>query len=357
MLYYIYVLSGPLKGIITPLLPNQYSLILHSKEHIENKIENEKLTLYIPCNKKEHEKIITIMLDEHNTKNNKYKIEDGLISKEISKELPLELDKPIYINNFPIFLISHKDDLSITSFDLSSKKWTINRKIIVSFILVIVFFIVSFTFMNGSTTLQNKPKELAFKSIYLNEYKGENGYLYIYTEPYSSKNLIKDSDSKTKILFLNKEKIIKLATNNKIHVTLKDNTKPIVSFFYYNKNEKLKIIQAINDNFPKNCQPIIKELSIAKIVEEINKLNFTKTIGYTIEEKNNGLIFIFDDELSVNDKEKFNAYIKKQAAIFGRKFIFYRENKVNINLKNKAMLQEDNGYIFLDNQHRYFPQG
>ncbi|MCD4599995.1 helix-turn-helix domain-containing protein [Proteus mirabilis] len=90
MLYYIYVLSGPLKGIITPLLPNQYSLILHSKEHIENKIENEKLTLYIPCNKKEHEKIITIMLDEHNTKNNKYKIEDGLISKEISKELPLE---------------------------------------------------------------------------------------------------------------------------------------------------------------------------------------------------------------------------------------------------------------------------
>ncbi|WP_109938075.1 hypothetical protein, partial [Proteus mirabilis] len=235
MLYYIYVLSGPLKGIITPLLPNQYSLILHSKEHIENKIENEKLTLYIPCNKKEHEKIITIMLDEHNTKNNKYKIEDGLISKEISKELPLELDKPIYINNFPIFLISHKDDLSITSFDLNSKKWTINRKIIVSFIFVIAFFIVSFTFMDVSKLLENKPKELAFKSSYSNEFKGENGYLCIYTEPYSSKNLIKDSDSKTKISFLNKEKIIKLATNNKIHVTLKDNTKPIVSFFYYNK--------------------------------------------------------------------------------------------------------------------------
>lgn len=231
MLYYIYVLSGPLKGIITPLLPNQYSLILHSKEHIENKIENEKLTLYIPCNKKEHEKIITIMLDEHNTKNNKYKIEDGLISKEISKELPLELDKPIYINNFPIFLISHKDDLSITSFDLNSKKWTINRKIIVSFIFVIAFFIVSFTFMDVSKLLENKPKELAFKSSYSNEFKGENGYLCIYTEPYSSKNLIKDSDSKTKISFLNKEKIIKLATNNKIHVTLKDNTKPIVSFF------------------------------------------------------------------------------------------------------------------------------
>ncbi|EPQ0239614.1 hypothetical protein NRH12_003828, partial [Proteus mirabilis] len=215
MLYYIYVLSGPLKGIITPLLPNQYSLILHSKEHIENKIENEKLTLYIPCNKKEHEKIITIMLDEHNTKNNKYKIEDGLISKEISKELPLELDKPIYINNFPIFLISHKDDLSITSFDLNSKKWTINRKIIVSFIFVIAFFIVSFTFMDVSKLLENKPKELAFKSSYSNEFKGENGYLCIYTEPYSSKNLIKDSDSKTKISFLNKEKIIKLATNNK----------------------------------------------------------------------------------------------------------------------------------------------
>ncbi|TFT67611.1 hypothetical protein E4V36_18620, partial [Proteus mirabilis] len=201
MLYYIYVLSGPLKGIITPLLPNQYSLILHSKEHIENKIENEKLTLYIPCNKKEHEKIITIMLDEHNTKNNKYKIEDGLISKEISKELPLELDKPIYINNFPIFLISHKDDLSITSFDLNSKKWTINRKIIVSFIFVIAFFIVSFTFMDVSKLLENKPKELAFKSSYSNEFKGENGYLCIYTEPYSSKNLIKDSDSKTKISF------------------------------------------------------------------------------------------------------------------------------------------------------------
>lgn len=201
MLYYIYVLSGPLKGIITPLLPNQYSLILHSKEHIENKIENEKLTLYIPCNKKEHEKIITIMLDEHNTKNNKYKIEDGLISKEISKELPLELDKPIYINNFPIFLISHKDDLSITSFDLNSKKWTINRKIIVSFIFVIAFFIVSFTFMDVSKLLENKPKELAFKSSYSNEFKGENGYLCIYTEPYSSKNLIKDSDSKKNFIF------------------------------------------------------------------------------------------------------------------------------------------------------------
>ncbi|HDT2998728.1 TPA: hypothetical protein QHL53_000921 [Proteus mirabilis] len=357
MLYYIYVLSGPLKGIITPLLPNQYSLILHSTEHIENKVENEKLTLYIPCNKKEHEKIITIILDEHNTKNNKYKIEDSLNSKEISKELPLELDKPIYINNLPIFLISYKDDLSITSFDLNSKKWTINRKIIVSFILVIVFFIISFSFINVSKPLEKKPKELTFKSIYSNEFKGKNGYLCIYIAPYDSKNLIKNSELKTKNLFLNKEKIIRLTTNNKIHVTLKDNTKPIVSFFYYNKNEKLKIIQAINENFPKNCQPIIKELSIAKIIEDINKLSFTKTIGYTIEEKNNGLTFIFDEELNVNDKEKFNTYIKKQTAIFGRKFIFYRENKVNNNLKNKAMLQEDNGYIFLDNQHRYFPQG
>ncbi|HFS6722348.1 TPA: hypothetical protein ACH1K3_001228 [Proteus mirabilis] len=202
MLYYIYVLSGPLKGIITPLLPNQYSLILHSKEHIENKIENEKLTLYIPCNKKEHEKIITIMLDEHNTKNNKYKIEDSLNSKEISKELPLKLDKPIYINNLPIFLISYKGDLSITSFDLNPKKWTINRKFILSFILVIVFFIISFSFINVSKPLENKPKELTFKSIYSNEFKGKNGYLCIYTAPYDSKNIIKKQRVKNKKIIL-----------------------------------------------------------------------------------------------------------------------------------------------------------
>ncbi|MCS6732884.1 hypothetical protein NOM07_10955, partial [Proteus terrae] len=136
-----------------------------------------------------------------------------------------------------------------------------------------------------------------------------------------------------------------------------DKTKPIVNFIYHNDNEKLKIIGAIKNYFSENCYPTINEISIPSIINDINKLELTKTISYTIEEKNNGLTFIFDDLLDTKNKAKLDTYIKKQTAIFGRKFIFYRENISNPILKNKATLQEDRGYIFLDNQHRYFPQG
>ncbi|MER1938778.1 PrgH/EprH family type III secretion apparatus protein, partial [Proteus terrae] len=133
--------------------------------------------------------------------------------------------------------------------------------------------------------------------------------------------------------------------------------KPIINFIYHNDKEKLKIIDAISSYFSKDCYPIIKEISISSIINDINELELTKTIGYTIEEKNNGLTFIFDDLLGKENKEKLDTYIKKQTTIFGRKFIFYRENISNPILKNKATLQEERGYIFLDNQHRYFPQG
>ena len=61
--------------------------------------------------------------------------------------------------------------------------------------------------------------------------------------------------------------------------------------------------------------------------------------------------------LSRESKIKFEQFIKKQTSIFGRKFIFYRENIGNPALINKATLQEENGYIFIDSQHRYFPKG
>lgn len=47
-----------------------------------------KLNTLHSLQQEEHEKIITIMLDEHN-KNNKYKIEDSLNLKKLAKELPL----------------------------------------------------------------------------------------------------------------------------------------------------------------------------------------------------------------------------------------------------------------------------
>lgn len=357
MLYYIYILNGPLKETIIPLPPNSYSLYLYNKECIENKEENEKTTLYIPCDKQEDEKKIAIILDEHNSENNKYKIENSLIQKEIDKEYPLKIDSPIYSNDIPFFFISDKYDLSFSSFHFkkNNNKGILNKKIILLSILIILFFTLLIFYIKRPTIEENNTSTVSI-SLNFKGFKGDNGYYCVYDELYSTSK-IKDT-LETKIIYL--EKIKTLSTGNRhknINIMLRDRLKPIVSFFYHNESEKLRIVNTINAKFTKNCQPTIKEISIPDIINDINEFELTKTIGYSIEEKNNGLTFIFDNTLTIKNKEILDTYIKKQTAIFGRKFIFYREKISNPMLKNKAILQEDRGYIFLDNQHRYFPQG
>lgn len=356
MLYYIYILSGPLKGTIIPLPPNRYSLFLYNKECIENKEENDKTILYIPCDKQGDEKKLAIILDEDNSENNKYRIESSLIPKEIDKEYLLKLDSPIYSNDIPIFFISDKSDLSLTSFHFKKKKkiGIKNKKIILLLILITLFFIALVFYIKRP--LEEKIIPTVSRSLNFKGFQGENGYYCVYDDLYPTSKIENTLD--TKIIYLEKIKNLSTGNNHKnIHVILKDKFKPIISFFYHNESEKLRIIKTIDANFSKNCQPTIKGISIPNIINNINEFELTKTIGYTIEEKNNGLTFIFDDALNVSNKEKLDTYIKKQTAIFGRKFIFYRENISNPMLKNKATLQEDRGYIFLDNQHRYFPQG
>lgn len=353
MLYYIYILSGPLKGTIIPLPPNRYVLFLYNKEYIENKEKNEETILYIPCDKSVDEKKFAIILDEDNSENNKYRIENSLIEKEIDKEYSLKLDTPIYSNDIPVFFISDKSDLSISSFNFK-KTARMNKKILLSLILIALFFIALIFYINRP--IEEKITPTLSKSLNFKGFQGENGYYCIYDNSYPISK--KEDSLKNKIIYLDKIKNLSTGNNyKKIHVIFKDKFKPIVSFFYHNESEKLKIIKNIDANFSKNCQPTIKEISIPSIINNINEFELTKTIGYTIEEKNNALTFIFDGALNVSNKEKLDTYIKKQTAIFGRKFIFYRENISNPMLKNKATLQEDRGYIFLDNQHRYFPQG
>lgn len=357
MFYYIYILNGPLKETIIPLPPNRYSLFLYNKEYIENKEENEETTLYIPCDKQENEKKIAIILDEHNSENNKYKIENSLIQKEIGKEYPLKLDSPIYSNDIPFFFISDKGDLSLSSFHLKKKKnkGILNKKIILLSILMIILFALLIFYMKRPMIEESHPSTTSI-SLNFKGFNGENGYYCVYDDLYP---ISKTKDTlETKTIYLEKIKTLSTGNNHKkINIILRDKLKPIVSFFYHNESEKLKILNTINAKFSKNCQPTIKEISISNIINDINEFEFTKTIGYSIEEKNNGLTFIFDDVLTIKNKEILDTYIKKQTAIFGRKFIFYREKISNPMLENKATLQEDRGYIFLDNQHRYFPQG
>lgn len=356
MLYYIYILCGPLKGTIIPLPPNRYSLFLYNKECIENKEENDKTILYIPCDKQEDEKKLAIILDEDNSENNKYRIESSLTPKEIDKEYPLKLNSPIYSNDIPIFFISDKSDLSLASFHFKKKKKTgiKNKRILLLLILITLFFIALVFYIKRP--IEEKIIPTVSESLNFKGFQGENGYYCVYDDLYQTSKI--ESALDTKIIYLEKIKNLSTGNNHKnIHVILKDKFKPIISFFYHNESEKLRIVNIIDANFSKNCQPTIKGISIPNIINNINEFELTKTIGYTIEEKNNGLTFIFDDALNVSNKEKLDTYIKKQTAIFGRKFIFYRENISNPILKNKATLQEDRGYIFLDNQHRYFPQG
>lgn len=358
MLYYIYILSGPLKGAVVPLPPNHYSFFLQNEETNDNKENNEKSVLYIPCDNKECKKKLAIILDENNSENNKYIIESSFISEEVDNEYSLPLNEPVYSNDIPIFLVSNRSDLSLNSsyFKKNKKRLISSKKTFITLTLLISLLIIFIYYINKPTEKIITP--VVSKSLNFKGFQGENGYYCIFDDSYITSK--ENGNSKNKVFYIDKAKIENLVIENnhkKIHLILKDKTKPIVNFIYHNDNEKLKIIDAINNHFSENCSPTIKEISIPSIINDVNKLELTKTIGYTIEEKNNGFVFIFDDLLERKNKEKLDTYIKKQTAIFGRKFIFYRENISNPMLKNKAILQEDRGYIFLDNQHRYFPQG
>ncbi|AYY82075.1 MULTISPECIES: hypothetical protein [Proteus] len=358
MLYYVYILGGPLKGITIPLPPNHYSFFLQNEEYNDNKEENEKTSIYIPCNSQKCKKKLSIILDGDNIGNNKYKIESSFVQNEIGNEYPLILDEPIYTNDIPIFLVSDQSHLRLDSshFKKKKNKWVINKKIGTLLIFIILFFIVFFFYTNRS--LKEKNTEIVSKSLNFKGFKGDNGYYCIYDDLYPTLN--PKNNLENNVFYIDRKKIEHLLIDNKYkktHLILKNKDQPIINFIYHNENEKSKIISTINNLFSEHCHPIINGISIPNIINDINKLELSKTISYTIEEKNSRLTLIFDDLLNSNNKQKLDTYIKKQTAIFGRKFIFYRENISNPILKNKATLQEDRGYIFLDNQHRYFPQG
>ncbi|WP_193015532.1 hypothetical protein [Proteus sp. FME41] len=358
MLYYIYILSGPLKNTILPLAPNHYVFFLYNNEYSEIEKNDDKTTIYIPCNKNEDKKKLSIILNEENRENNKYKIESSVIPKEIGKEYPLPINKPIYLNDIPAFLISDKSDLPFHSLDFKQRKKrkTITKRNLISLFLIFLLFIALFLYIE--MPIEKKEASIVSKSLNFKGFKGNNGYYCIYDDLYPKVRIKNELETNNLYIDIEKIKSLSIENNKKItHITLKDKNKPIITFLYHNENERLKIIDNINNVFSKDCQPIIKEVSIPYIIKDINKFEFTQTIGYTIEEKNNGVMFIFDDEINNKNKMMLDSYIKKQTAIFGRKFISYRENRQVPILKNKAILQEDRGYIFLDSQHRYFPQG
>lgn len=359
MLYYIYVLNGPLRGSLIPLTPNHYTVVLYKSNYQESKKDSLKTIIYIPCDKEKEEKTLSITLDEKRGKNNQYTIEQSLNKDEKDKTYDIVLDKPIYLNDIPIFLISDKSTLSFSSFHFKNKKKSLNsiQKFVFSFTIIILLSIFLFSFF----VLKNKDTETPpsiQESFNFKGFEGNENYYCVYDKSYPI--FEKNSLSKEKIIYINTDKINNLLIDNNkkiVHLILKDQQKPIINFIYHNEHEKIKVINFINNRFTPYCLPIIHAISLPSIIDEMNKLPFAKTTGYKIEEKNNGLIFIFEDILDKENKIIIDDYIKKQTTLFGRKFIFYRENMSNPTLKNKAILQEDNGYIFLDSQHRYFPKG
>ncbi|QAV22741.1 PrgH/EprH family type III secretion apparatus protein [Proteus hauseri] len=358
MFYYIYILHGPLKGTIFPLTASHYFISLYKNKSED--INADSAVLHIPCYEEVEEKMLSITLDKSNVKNNKIKIENSKIADEIGKKFQLEIDKVFYLNDIPVFLISNKDNSPLSSIHLKkTKKISKNKKITVGTLLLIMLTLISFfLFMSPSPISPIEVKKIALNSLEdlnLKGFNGKNNYYCIYDDTFSEWR--KKYQINSNIIYID-IKNIKSSLNNKIYnLTLKNKQKPIINFIYHNENEKISIIKIINKSFPSNCQANINRFSLPKIIDEINKFSFTQSIGYTIQEKKNGIIFIFDEKLTSGNKSILDNYIKKQTSIFGRKFIFYNENIDDIYLKNKSILQEDKGYIFINNQHRYFPQG
>ena len=352
MFYYIYILTGPLKNTILPLVSTHYFISLYNNKTKE--INDKKATLYIPCNKEIEERTLSITLDPINIKNNKVKIENSVHQHEIDTEFSLEIEKPFYLNDNPIFLISRNNNLAISNIDLKKKRNSITMKKILLTVLIFIITLSISLFYFIKSPSEKKLNKPVIKSLNFKGYQGNNGYDCIYDKLFLES---KNSDNKKVYIDLNNVNNT-LSKNNKItNIVLNEKQKPIIKFIYHNELEKLKITEEINKNFTLDCQPMINPLSLSKIIEDINNFSFSNKVSYIIKEKKNGIVFVFDDKLSQESKLILDDYIKKQTTNFGRKFISYHESISVPNLGNKTTLQEDKGYIFINNQHRYFPQG
>lgn len=359
MLYYLYILNGPLKYTKISLIPNEYSLLTYNKE---NKIhDNDESQLYIPCDDKTLIKKINIKLKDTKEDQNTLVIEESMVANEIGSEINIDLDKPIYLDDIPMFLISKKANLVKEQLVFQKRVIHINsrKKIAITLIVAIFFLLLSIPafFFNKKEVNNVIPEPTLLVENYHHFLGLENHYcLYDEATPEWVKNNNNNSqysyvDIKKINLIFNRERKV---TNN---ISIKDDSNPIIAFIYHNNHEKDKINTFIQQQFSTFCQPTIKAISIPSLIEQVNAFSFINETSYQIKEEKKGITFIFDGVLNRESKIKFEQFIKKQTFIFGRKFIFYRENIGNPDLINKATLQEDNGYIFIDSQHRYFPKG
>lgn len=361
MLYYLYILEGPLKNTKLALTSNSYTFFLYNKkekQEKEKKEDNNNISLYIPCDDENLVRTINVILD-NNEENNKFIIKNSSIETKTDIENRIKFEEPIYINDIPIFFISRKNDLSLSSLVFKRKKKSVKNKILLYItliiLLIIVFFITFFLFVKKTKSIQTTPIEMVSTSEYYG-YKGLDNHYCIY----NTQNLKSSENEKNQFFYIDIKKISDLFNNQNKKINnliFKDKEKPKLIFIYHNNSEKEKIVETVRHYFSPYCQANIVPIPIANIIEDVNKLPFTKEIGYQIQEEKRGIVFIFDEKLNTQNKIQFDSFIKKQTSIFGRKFIFFHENIANPSLSNKAVLQENNGYIFIDSQHRYFPKG
>lgn len=359
MIYYIYILSGPLKNTKFSLVPEHYLIYLYKKHHEINDNNEEKATLYIPCDNEQKEIIISLTLSDESKDSIQYTIENSIEKNEIGNIFNLNLDEPLYINDIPILFISKESNLSLPTFQRKKIKQPIKyKKIVIGIFIFIILLSSSLFFIIPKKSEQEIAKQSMDNLLSFNGFHGQNGYYCIVDDSFfPEENII---DEKNKFQSIDRSTINKNLNNKNKHIIniiFKDNQKPIINFLYHNASEEKKIIESIDKIFPSNCKPNIHALSLPNIIENINNFSFIQEIGYTIQEQKNKVIFIFDDKLSKDDKVKLESFIKKQTTIFGRKFIAYDEKISDPNLSNKGILQEDGGYIFINDKHRYFPQG
>ncbi|MGN3439593.1 hypothetical protein ACTFWT_15190 [Proteus penneri] len=359
MLYYLYILNGPLKYTKISLTPNEYSISTYNKR---NKIHNNDANqIYIPCSDEELVKKVNVKLKNTEEDQSTLVIEESVIANEIGVEMDIYFNKPIYFNNIPMFLISKNDNLEkeLLVFKNKSSNITPRKKIAIILITVIFFSLLSISFLFfNKKEINNIIPEPTLSVENYHYFLGLKNHYCLYDD--SAPEWVKTNNNNSRYSYIDIKKL-NLIFNKESKITnniiIKNNSNPIISFVYHNNHEKDKISSVIQQQFSTFCQPTIKAISIPSLIEEVNTLSFIKKVSYQIKEDKNGITFIFDDVLNKESKIKFEQFIKKQTFIFGRKFIFYRESIGNPDLINKATLQEENGYIFIDSQHRYFPKG
>lgn len=354
--YYLYILSGPLKGTKTSLSSHHYSILLYNGENRRNSEHKNKINLYIPFDDDFSNVNIDIKLDQENDNDNFFIINNNKLVKEKTEKLTL--DNPIYLNDIPILLISKSDNININELNFSLNKMKVKTYSTVSifiFTLTLTLFILYYLLKDNKFI--DETVDIPIQLSPLN-YKGENNHLCLYDD--SVPEWIKTENREGEYIYvdINKVKNSLISRQHKInHLILSDKEKPKVIFIYQNEIEKEKEINAIQHQFPDNCYPEIISISMNNLINEINKISFIQKSDYEIKKDKNRLVLIFNSNLSYQDKSTLNQFIKKQTSFFGRKFIFYQENIGKSELQNKTMLQESKGYIFIDNKHLYFPNG